>query len=220
MTLLNQLQNNKGTVSSALGKQLAIKVLEGDKVLLKKAVEYTSYDPNNKKSKSVRAGAAKIIEKVAEKKPELIAPYLDQLLPALAMPEPQTRWMIINTFGLCATHNPKAAKKGMTYAENYVQEQNGVCLTSAANKYLGHVGELSKQDAQKVLPKLLKSLQTASTNEVDWILESFLCIADNLTPDDQETILNYAKNYIDAPKKSTIKRVEKIIKKITAPNKS
>jgi len=68
MPILNQLQKNKGTLSSALGKSLAEKVLKGEKGILNEAVELINYDDKN-----VRAGAAKIIEIVAEKKPELVA---------------------------------------------------------------------------------------------------------------------------------------------------
>ena len=70
MELLELLKNNKGTVSSALGKELAQKVLNGDSSLLKAAIELCSFNPTNIKSKSVRARAAKIVEKVAENKPE------------------------------------------------------------------------------------------------------------------------------------------------------
>jgi hypothetical protein len=67
MNLLDQLKSNKGTVSSALGKELAEKVLKGDKSILEQAIDYVSYDLDNQKSKGIRAGAAKILEKVAEK---------------------------------------------------------------------------------------------------------------------------------------------------------
>jgi len=42
--------------------------------ILKEAVELVRFDDKN-----VRAGAAKIIEKVTEKKPELVANYLNTL---------------------------------------------------------------------------------------------------------------------------------------------
>ena len=62
MGLLEKLKKNKGTVSSALGKELAAKVLAGDRELLNEAVELCLFDKENPKSKSVRAGAAKIVE--------------------------------------------------------------------------------------------------------------------------------------------------------------
>jgi len=218
MTTLELLKQNKGTVSSALGKELAQKVLNGNTDILSEAINYTSFDPGNKKAKSIRAGAAKIIEKVAEKKPELVAPYLNQLLPALDMPEPQTRWMIILAFGYCVKDNPKFSLKGIGFAKSYIEENQGVCLTGAAHVYLGHAGAYSPKEAEKVLPVLLGALQNASVNEVDWIIEAFIMICDKLSKPDKEVILNYAKVYLDAPKKSTVKRVEKLMKKIKEGN--
>ena len=42
MDLLNLLKSNKGTVSSALGKELAQKVLKGDTSILNDAVKKTT----------------------------------------------------------------------------------------------------------------------------------------------------------------------------------
>src|SRR3990172_5104634 len=99
MSIFHQLADNKGTVSSALGKQLAKQVLDGDESILREAIELTIFDPKNEKAKNIRGGAAKIVEQVAEKRPELVAVFLADLEPALDVPEPQTRWMIIRTFG-------------------------------------------------------------------------------------------------------------------------
>ena len=105
MTLLEQLQENKGTVYSALGKELAKAVLNGNRQLLQEAVELIHYE-----TKNVRSGAAKIVEKVAESKPEWVAEYMPDLLGAMNYPEPQTRWMVLHIGGLCATYNPEPAK--------------------------------------------------------------------------------------------------------------
>jgi len=219
MSLIEILKANKGTVSSALGKELALKVLDGNHQILEDAVELCNYDKANTKAKSIRAGAAKIVEKVAEKNPLLVSPHLEKLIAALKVPEPQTRWMIILAFGYCAANNPTTAEKGIPYAEKYLNEQAGVCLSGAAHLYLGRIGELSKSNAEKVLPLLLKALEKALVNEVDWIFEAFLMIIDHLSMSDRQAIANYSKNFFDAPKKSTIKRIEKLLKKIESYEK-
>lgn len=214
MSILQELKNNKGTVSSALGKELAKAVLAGKKEVLKEAVSLTAYEPENNNAKHIRAGAAKIVEKVAEKKPELVAPFLERLLPALDMPEPQTRWMMMQTFGYCAAFNPQVSMKALLYARQYLKENAGVCLSGATALYLGAVGALSPKEARKVLPVLTKALETAAVNEVDWILEAFIKISDKLKPGDQKALLTYANMYLDAPKKSTQKRVQTLLKQI------
>jgi hypothetical protein len=105
MSIFEQLSNNKGTVSSALGKVLAKKALDGQISILLECVDLASYKPSAPNQKHIRSGAAKVIEIVAENRPELVAPYLEKLLPALSVKEPQTRWMIIRTMGFCAHLN-------------------------------------------------------------------------------------------------------------------
>jgi hypothetical protein len=68
MEILDLLKSNKGTVSSALGKELAYKVLNGDMSILQEAIKYVSFDLDNINSIGIRASAAKIIDIVAEKK--------------------------------------------------------------------------------------------------------------------------------------------------------
>jgi endonuclease III len=146
MNLFELLQNNKGTVSSALGKELAQKVLEGDRTILNDAIQYVSYDLENPKSKNIRAGAAKILEKVAEKQPGLIADDLGKLKPALDTKEPQTRWMLMQVFGFCAKLNPKVASSVIDYGKAYLGENAGVCLSGAVHLYLGRVGATSEKN--------------------------------------------------------------------------
>lgn len=214
MEILDLLKSNKGTVSSALGKELADKVLKGDLSILQEAFKYVVYDLNNVNSKGIRAGAAKIIEKVAEKKPELIAKDLDKLKPALNAPEPQTRWMLMQVFGFCAKLNPKSSISVLDFAKKYLTENAGVCLTGAVHLYLGRIGATSNNTANEVISILDDSLKTATENEVDWILEGFLNIIDNLDYDSIEIVKRNAEIYLESRKKSTQDRAKKILKKI------
>jgi len=216
MDLLDQLRANKGTVSSALGKELADKVLNGDKSILEQAIEHVSYDLDNEKSKGIRAGAAKILEKVAEKRPDLIADKLGKLKPALIVKEAQTRWMLMQVFGFCANINPKDSESILDYAKKYLNENAGVCLSGAVHLYLGRIGATSNKTANKVLPILDDSLKTASENEIDWILEGFLNIIDKVDSDSKQLIKRNAELQLDSKKKSTQDRAKKILKKINA----
>jgi hypothetical protein len=215
MNFLEILKANKGTVSSALGKELAEKVLNGDKTILENAIKYVTYDLENINSKGIRAGAAKILEKVAEKQPELIANKLDELKPALTVKEPQTRWMLMQVFGYCAKINPKDSESIIDYANKYLSENAGVCLSGAVHLYLGRIGATSDKTASKILPILDDALKTASVNEIDWILEAFLIIVDRIDLDSKELIKKNAEMQLDSKKKSTHNRAKKLLKKLT-----
>ena len=210
------LKANKGTVSSALGKELGAKVLNGDLSILREAFNYVIFYLGNEESKGIRAGAAKIIEVVAEKKPELIAPDLDKLKPALDAPETQTRWMLMYIFGFCAKLNPMASISIIDYAIKYLAEDAGVCLSGAVYQYLVRIGATSETTAKEVFPILDDSLKTASENEIDWILEGFLSMVSVLNPDSLMIVKRNAEICLDSRKKSTQDRAKKLLKKINA----
>jgi endonuclease III len=85
--LFEKLRKNKGIVSSKLGKELAEEVLNGNEVILHEAIKLVTYDLQNEKEKNIRAGAAKILEKVSEKKPEMVSPYLSEIYKAFEAKE-------------------------------------------------------------------------------------------------------------------------------------
>lgn len=214
MNLLELLKTNKGTVSSALGKELGKKVLDGDNQLLQGAIKYVSHDIDNIKAKNIRAGAAKILEIVAAKQPELLAGELKALLPALKSKEPQTRWMLLQVFGYCAKLNPEDAASILDISKEFLTENAGVCLSGSVHLYLGRVGATSKEMANNVMPVLDDAFKSASENEVDWIFEAYLNILELIDIEFYPLIKNSAELYLKANKKSTQKRVAKILKKI------
>ena len=212
MSIFEQLSNNKGTVSSALGKTLAQKVLNGQIDILSECIELTSFEAAVPAQKHIRSGAAKIVEIVAEKQPELVAPHLEKLLPALSVKEPQTRWMVIRTMGFCAHLNKPIAQKAIAYAEKYVHTKEGLCLSSSADLFLGDFGALSQKDAQKVFPILSLSSENLVSNEQDWILEALLKMLPNLDKDEQSEAFKFAEHWQYSARKSTQQRARKILR--------
>jgi hypothetical protein len=213
MNLFEQLSKNKGTVSSALGKALAQQVLtENQMGLLLECVELTAYAPSQPAAKSIRAGAAKVVEIVAEKRPELVAPHLEKLLPALSMPEPQTRWMVIRVMGFCAGLNPAIALRAVPYAEKYLKAKEGLVIASSADLFLGDLGAVSQKAAQKVFPVLEQSMENPIANEPDWLLEAGYKLYPNLSQARQATVRKFAERCQAMPRKSTQQRAKKILR--------
>ncbi len=195
MNIFEQLSNNKGTVSSALGKVLAQKVLNGQTDILSKCIDLASYEAEAPAKKHIRSGAAKVVEIVAEKQPELVAPHLEKLLPALSVKEPQTRWMIIRIMGFCAHLNKSMAQKAIAYAEKYIDDKEGLCIASSADLFLGDLGAISKKDAQKVFPLLEQSMENPIINEQDWLLEALFKVFPNLEKAEQEKVAKFAGHW-------------------------
>jgi hypothetical protein len=213
MSIFEQLSNNKGTVSSTLGKTLAQKILiESQTDILAECIELASFDASVSTSRHIRAGAAKVVEIVADKQPGLVAPYLEKLFPALSVPEPQTRWAIIRVMGFCAHLNKPAARKAIPYAEKYLDTKEGLCIASSADLFLGDLGAISKEDARTVFPILELSTETVIENEQDWLLESFFKVFPNLDKIEQDAILKFAQRWQYSSRKSTQHRAMKILR--------
>jgi len=213
MNTFEQLSNNKGTISSTLGKALAQKVLHGQIGILSECIELACYELTRPNQKNIRAGAAKVLELVAEKRPELVAPYLEKLLPALSVTEPQTRWMIIRVMGSCAHLNKAVAQKAIAHAERYIDSKEGLCISSSADLFLGDFGAISEKEAHKVFPILERSTENAIENEQDWLLEAFYMVFPNLGKTEQETAIRFAERYQYSTRKSTQQRAMKILRR-------
>lgn len=208
MTLLDQLEQNKGTVSSALGKELAKDALSGKDNILSEALQLVHYDHKN-----VRSGAAKIIEKVAESKPELVASDLSGLLECMNYPEPQTRWMVLHIAGLCAKLQPNLARELFGEAINYLDKKHGTVLNDRAITYLGYLGAVSKDDCNAVFPHLINSFKL-HPNRITRIFESFLRMINYLDDKQKKILEGYIKKFENDESPSVRTWVKKVMKKI------
>ena len=213
MNTFERLSKNKGTVSSALGKSLARGVLrDGRDDILLECIDLVTYQASEAGSRNIRAGAAKVVEVVAEARPELVAPHLGRLLPALSVQEPQTRWAIIRVMGFCAHLSRSMAQKAIVFADKYLGAKEGLVIASSADLFLGDFGALSRRDAAAVFPILERSMQSLVTNEQDWLLESLLKVFPNLDKAAQIKALKFARRWQDASRQSTRQRARKILK--------
>jgi hypothetical protein len=212
MRTLDLLSTNKGTVSSALSKTLARQVLEGQTSILMDCIDLATFELSKPAQRHVRSGASKVVEIVAEVRPDWVAPYLDKLLPALSAKEPQTRWTVIRTMGFCAHLNRPVARRAIEYAEKYIGAKEGLAIASSADLFLGDFGAISKQDAHLVFPILKRSMAHAITNEQDWLLEALCKVFPNLNKAEQETAVAFSKKWQRSPRQSTRQRAERILR--------
>ena len=213
MSVYEQLSDNKGTVSSALSKTLARKVLDqGQLEILMECIQLAIYEASKPEARHIRAAASKVVELVAEKQPELVAPHLERLFPALSVPEPQTRWVTIRVMGYCSRSNMPAAEKAIPYAEKYLDAKEGLCIASSADLFLGDFGAISREAAQTIFPILALSMDTVIENEQDWLLEAIFKVFPNLDQVNQVIARQFAERWQYSSRKSTQQRARKILR--------
>ena len=207
MSLLERVKDNKGTVSSALGKKIATEIISGHSELLDECFSLVLHD-----NKNIRSTCAKVIEIVAESKTDYIATKLDSLLPEFNFPEPQTRWCMLYVFGLCAKDNPKAAKEAFKLMDSYVTRESGTCLLGRTIDYLGYIGADSHEYAVKSLPYLEKAAGIDANLEKR-VLLSYEKIIESGNAPTKKAVLDILARYTKSKKEVTAKLAAKIIKK-------
>lgn len=214
MSILPQLMENRGTVSSALGKALASEVLSGSRDILGEAAELLYHELKN-----VRAGAAKIVEQVAVSGPGLVVPLMPGLPPALDLSELQSRWMVIHTLGLCAALDPRTAAEALPKARLYMQSASGVCLWGATVKYLGHLASTPRVEARRVFPLLMQAYTTIpKLRKV--ILESLLQLCDQGDEPMRRELALLADSHLEDDKPSVPRAARKLGRAIPSLSES
>jgi len=208
MSILPQLEKNRGTISSALGKSLAKQVLSGETPILEEAVALLSHGDKN-----VRAGAAKIIEQVALADPALVAGWLPHLLPALEVPERQTRWMAIHSLGLCAELDAATALRALPQAEAFIDADSGACLWGSTIVYLGYLGATSAAAARVVFPLLERALQRIP-RQAGRVLDAFLRLLPHADGEMLGRIAQHAETYAGAESPTVRRAVRRLQKRL------
>jgi len=181
-------------------------VLQGQSAILEEAVDLLAHE-----SKNVRAGAAKIIEQVAMVDPSLGANLMPRLFPALQVPEPQTRWMIIHALGFCAALDAPTALKALPKAQEFIRRDSGACLWGATIVYLGYVGATSEANAQIVFPILECALRDIPRQTKN-VLDSFWRMLDQTDGRIRAQIAHHAGTHVQS-ERASVRRVARRIKK-------
>jgi hypothetical protein len=208
MSILPQLEKNKGTISSALGKSLARQALAGETAILEDAFALLSHGDKN-----VRAGAAKIIEQIAVADPVLVVGRLNHLLPTLEVPEPQTRWMAIHTLGLCAELDADTALRALPQAEAFIDAESGACLWGSTVLYLGYVGATSAAAARSVFPLLERALQRIP-RQVGRVLQAFDWLLPHADGEMLPRIAHHAQAYAEADSPSVRRAARRVQRRV------
>lgn len=208
MTLLAQLQDNKGLVSSALSKELAKQYFEGETGIFDEAIQLLSHE-----SKSVRSGAMVICEEIANKEPETVAARLSAVLPTLEVEEPQTRWMALRVLGKCAHLEPDLALMAIPKLDGYMAETS-LALKDAVITYLGYIGALSSEQASRVFPALEEALVSVP-KRITRVFESFQRITPVLAEAERKRLAKLAEEYTRDSSPSIAKAAKRTLKKLS-----
>ena len=128
--------------------------LENDREALDALVEDLSGN-----SRRARQNAAHVIALLAERDPELLAPYISDLIDALYRPEAQTRWEVLDALTALTPTHARECGPACEGAEIALFDEISVPLHLSAFRFLTVWGSSERRRSEKVWPVIDEAIQ-------------------------------------------------------------
>lgn len=110
-------------------------------------------------SRRSRQNAASILCVIARQQPELLAPYIPNLIDALNRPEVQTRWECLEALALMVPVDSRACDKAIEGADAALFDEGNDLLHLAAIRFLCALGATTEKRCEKVWPLIDEGIQ-------------------------------------------------------------
>ncbi|MDO4437218.1 MAG: hypothetical protein Q4B77_04630 [Coriobacteriaceae bacterium] len=110
-------------------------------------------------SRRTRQLAARVINLLAQREPELLVPFIAQLIDALYRPEAQTRWEILDALTVLAPEHAKDCGAAYEGAEAALFDEISAPLRLSAFKFLTVWGATERRRSEKVWPIVDEAIQ-------------------------------------------------------------
>ncbi|QWT17364.1 hypothetical protein KPC83_05870 [Collinsella sp. zg1085] len=110
-------------------------------------------------SRRKRQLAAHVVQLLSTQKPELLDPYISQLIDALERPEAQTRWEILDACSMLVEKHARAIGAAYAAAEEALFDEDSATLRLAAFRLLTTWGSTERRRSEKVWPIIDEAIQ-------------------------------------------------------------
>ncbi|MDR1421743.1 MAG: hypothetical protein LBI64_02625 [Coriobacteriales bacterium] len=110
-------------------------------------------------ARRIRQFSAAVINLVAERQPELLAPFIAQLSDALHRPEAQTRWECLEALACLLVFDPAACDEAVSGAEVSLYDEESGPARLAALRFLTAYGALDARRSVRVWPLVDEAIQ-------------------------------------------------------------
>ena len=110
-------------------------------------------------SRRNRQRAASVLCAISKTNPELLAPYIADMVDALSRPEIQTRWECLETLARMVSVDSRACDKGIEGAETALFDEGNDLLHLAAMRFLCALGATTEKRCEKIWPLIDEGMQ-------------------------------------------------------------
>ena len=110
-------------------------------------------------SRRQRQKAASTLTRISMEKPELLRPFIPNMIEVLEVPESQTRWELLEALARLVALDSRACEKGLLGAEASLFDEDSGPARLAAVKFLCKIGATTENRSEKVWPLLDEAIQ-------------------------------------------------------------
>ena len=206
MEILNQLSSQKGDKTEASNTIVAEKCLANPRMLAEIAIGLEDKD------KKLQSDCMEVFTFVAEKKPELVVPYTDNILPLLYSKETKTRWEVVHTLSYIAEKIPDTIFSILPVLQSLIEKDKSTIVRDYAIDTVANYAKTSTETSENSYELLKYVLELWGEKHAKQVFKGFNHVLDNC-PDCKAEIHGLVQPYLSANKKVVATEAKKISNK-------
>lgn len=201
MSVLSRLSSQVGDRTEESNRRVAREALEQPSVLAEIAKGLSTDDPR------LVGDCAEVMTMVAEQRPELVMPYVEEIVALLSSGKTRVRWEVMHAIALVARLVPERIAPMIGELGAKIKGDRSVIVRDWAVYALGEYGSTSKEAAQSAFSILAEALTAWEGKQSGKALEALgKVVASDASQGQQAASL--AEPYL-THKSSTVRRVAK-----------
>ncbi|KKI93003.1 hypothetical protein WQ54_05695 [Bacillus sp. SA1-12] len=206
------------SILSKLSSQVGEKTEEGNRTAAKECLQHPSLlkeinEGLNTDNKALIGDCTEVFTKVAEEKPEYVAPYFEQLLPLLSSQTTRIRWEAIHAISLLTKHVPEQISAYLPFIHKLIRTDKSTIVRDYSIQTICNYADIGRPQALAAYPILKESLTLWEGKHRARILTGLLNVCKH-APDCILEIRGIAEEYKEDDRSSVKKAARILIKAI------
>jgi len=206
MEILNQLSSQKGDKTEDSNKIVAEKCIANPRLLTEIAVGLEDKD------KKLQSDCIEVFTLVAEKKPDFIVQYAENIVPLLSGKKAKTRWEAVHTLSYIAGKIPDIISSILPQLQSLMEKDESMIVRDYAVDTVANYAKISVEASEKSYELLKLTMDLWGEKHARQVFRGFNHVLDNLS-DCKAEINSLVQPYLSANKKIVAAEAKKIIKR-------
>ncbi len=207
MPILNQLSSQTGDRSETSNRKVAIQCLDDPELLLDVAAGL------REKNHALVGDCAEVLTKVAEDRPEWVAPYAEALQPLLTSRNTRVRWEAMHALALVAHLTPEIIAPRLPQFAALFRSDKSVIVRDYATDAVAGYASTSEAAAEAAFPMLKEMLTLWNGKQAGHALLGMIQVARQL-PEKRPELRRIAEDFSTFPRTVVRRSAKALLKSI------